>query len=426
VVVTFAMSLLIAPAAQAALGFQGLAAKPSNPAAGAHSDFDIHVGFSDPSDQVKDLTVHLPPGLVGNPTVTPLCKPGELESDACPASSQVGNVIARVNVRLLSGVNLPLTVNGSLYNLEPQSGEPARFGIVLRPGGGLLPKIVQQSAVKLRRGDFGLDTVVNDFPREANGLRTDITSLDLSLMGTVNGKGFIRNPTSCTPKQVTFDAVSYSGHSAHGSAAAFTPANCAGLPFSPKLSVKVGAEGATRAGSNTPLTTIIDQDATEAGLKGAKVLLPSTIGPNSGLLTSSCGLLQFQVNASACPARTIVGKATATSTYVPSALTGPVVIVAPAAGDSVPRLGVELNGPLSIHLLGSFVFDAAGLGNAFAKLPDIPIARFALRFKGGKNGLVSTGENLCKNRPPRFLASFDGFNGAHRQGHVRAQVIGCG
>jgi hypothetical protein len=144
------------------------------------------------------------------------------------------------------------------------------------------------------------------------------------------------------------------------------------------------------------------------------------------LLTSSCGFLQFQVNASACPARTIVGTATATSTYVPSALKGPVVLVAPAPGDSLPRLGVELNGPLSLHVLGSFVFETAGLGNAFAKLPDIPIARFALRFKGGENGLVSTAENLCKNRPPRFFASFDGFNGAHRQGHVRAQVIGCG
>jgi hypothetical protein len=66
------------------------------------------------------------------------------------------------------------------------------------------------------------------------------------------------------------------------------------------------------------------------------------------------------------------------------------------------------------------------VGNAFAKLPDIPIARFALRFHGGRDGLVTTSRNLCGSQPPRFLGVFDGFNGAHRQGRVPAQVNGCG
>src|SRR5215208_2413616 len=113
---TVALGLLAAPAAQAALGFQGLSAKPANLAAGANSDVNIHIGFSDPSDQVKDLTVHLPPGLTGNPTATPQCTVAQLNSDACPAKSQVGNVSAKV---LVHAAVLPVeqTVNGSLYNL---------------------------------------------------------------------------------------------------------------------------------------------------------------------------------------------------------------------------------------------------------------------------------------------------------------------
>jgi hypothetical protein len=421
------LCLMLAPAAQAALGLQGLSGKPANLAAGAHSNVDIHIGFSDPADQVKDLTVHLPPGLVGNPTATPLCTVAQLNADSCPANSQVGSVTAKVNV-IAAVLPVPLTVNGSLYNLVPHQGEPARFGIVLRPLGGLIgsTKIIQQSAVQLRRGDFGLDTIVNDFPKQAAGLETDIKSLDLTLMGTASGHGFMRNPTSCTPKTVTFDAASYSGHSAHGSAPSFTPTNCHALPFSPTLTATVGAPGATRAGANTPLTTVIQQDETEAGLAGAEVLLPSTIGPNSALLTNTCKLLQFQVNAAGCPPKSIVGLATATSPFVPSALTGRVVLVTPGPGDFLPQLGVELNGPLSLHILGKFVIEAAGLGNAFAKLPDIPIARFALRFHGGPNGLVSTAENLCTKPPPRFQAVFDGFNGAHKQGPVTAQINGCG
>ena len=267
---------------------------------------------------------------------------------------------------------------------------------------------------------------MNDFPRTASGLETDITSLDLSLMGTANGHGFMRNPTSCTPKTVTFDAVSYGGHSAHGSAPSFTPTNCDALPFSPTLTVSVGAPGATKPGSPVPLTTVIQQDETEAGLAHAKLLLPNSIGANAALLTNSCKLIQFEVNASACPPKTIVGSASATSPFVPSALTGPVVLVAPRPNDFLPRLGVELNGPLSLHILGNFVIESTGPGNEFPKLPDIPIARFALRFHGGANALASTSHNLCTAPAPIFQTSFDGFNGAHQQGPVTAQVKGCG
>ena len=84
--------LALAPTAHAALGFQGLSAAPTNANAGAHSDVNIHIGFTSPADDVKDLTVSLPPGLVGDPTATPLCTVTQLQSDACPSGSQVGTV----------------------------------------------------------------------------------------------------------------------------------------------------------------------------------------------------------------------------------------------------------------------------------------------------------------------------------------------
>src|SRR5207244_3914563 len=88
--------LMLAPAAHAAFGFQGLSAAPANPNAGANSDLNIHIGFTSASDNVKDLTVSLPPGVVGNPTVTPLCTLSQLQSDSCPSASQVGTTTANV------------------------------------------------------------------------------------------------------------------------------------------------------------------------------------------------------------------------------------------------------------------------------------------------------------------------------------------
>lgn len=57
-----------------AFGLQNLSAAPADLDAGAHSDINVHIGIqqpampSTPGDQIRDLTVHLPPGLVGDPT----------------------------------------------------------------------------------------------------------------------------------------------------------------------------------------------------------------------------------------------------------------------------------------------------------------------------------------------------------------------
>ena len=166
--------LVLVPAAQAALGFQGLSAAPTNTNAGAHSDLNIHIGFTGASDDVKDLTVSLPPGMVGNPTATPLCTLTQLQGDSCPAATQVGTTTANVTAHLADPLplTLPLTVNGSVYNVEPAAGEPARFGIVLRPVGSdplpVFQKIIQVSDVRLRQSDFGLDTVLTNIPERGS------------------------------------------------------------------------------------------------------------------------------------------------------------------------------------------------------------------------------------------------------------------
>ncbi len=150
--------------------------------------------------------------MVGNPTATPLCTLTQLQGDSCPAATQVGTTTANVTAHLANPLplTLPLTVNGSVYNVEPAAGEPARFGIVLRPVGSdplpALQKIIQVSDVRLRQSDFGLDTVLTNIPNVAHALGgalsvpTDINSIDLSLKGTVGGKPFLRNPTSCGTK----------------------------------------------------------------------------------------------------------------------------------------------------------------------------------------------------------------------------------
>jgi hypothetical protein len=426
----------LAPSAHAAFGFTGLAAAPANLAAGANSDVTIHIGFTSPSDDVKDLTVALPPGLVGNPRATPLCTLAQLQGDSCPSASQVGTVTTSANAHLLDPLplTLPLTVNGSLYNVEPAAGQPARFGIVLRPTGSdplpLLEKIIQVSDVKLRKGDFGLNTVLSDIPNvahAASGALTvpiDITAIDIQLNGTVGGQGFMRNPTSCGTKTTRFIADSHANPNklVIGNAT-FTSTNCSALPFAPRFRAWVGSPGRTNYNTKPPLTTQITQGLGEAGLRNVRVLLPNSLTANFNLLASPCSEAQFRSNSSACPAKSIVGSARAISPFLSAPETGAVVILAPSQPDGLPRLGVDLHGPLALQLLGSFVATPTAIGQAFNGLPDIPISNFVLSFKAG--GLIIAATDLCQPPRPPFRVNFGGWNGAALNAGVVPTVQGC-
>jgi hypothetical protein len=172
------------------------------------------------------------------------------------------------------------------------------------------------------------------------------------------------------------------------------------------------------------MTTTITQANGEAGLRNAEVLLPTAVGPNISVLANRCPLARFRADATTCPAASKMGTATASSPFLPAALNGTVVITAPPPGEFLPGLGVDLRGPLAMQVIGKFVITQA-LGNAFVDLPDIPISNFKLRFRGGKGGLISTGVNLCRARPPLFRGTLEGWNGAAKNVAVKAKINGC-
>jgi hypothetical protein len=233
----------------------------------------------------------------------------------------------------------------------------------------------------------------------------------------------MRNPTSCGTKTTKFTADSYANPTQKVTGqASWESANCAALPFAPLLAVGLGGPGPPD--TFIPMTTTITQGNGEAGLRNAQVLLPSSVGPNIRVLDTPCPLTRFRTDATKCPAASKVGTATASSPFLPGALNGTVAITSPPPGGGLPGLGVDLRGPLALQVIGSFVFSPA-LGNAFFDLPDIPISRFALRFKGGNGGLVGTTLNLCKARPPLFRGTLDGWNGATKSVAVKAKINGC-
>jgi hypothetical protein len=413
--------LIVAPAANAAFGLTGLSATPASNQAGANTDVTIHLDVQDASADLRDLTIHLPPGLVGNPLAAPQCTAAQLNADACPAGSDVGDVTNSL-LAYVAVIPVPLTVSGDLYNLVPQPGEPARFGIRLEPAVG--NPIVLQSAARLRQSDFGLDTVLEDLPNQAVVLGPvsvpiDITATELTLNGQVGNpaKGFIRLPTSCGAHTVGFDATAYNSQTASGQAT-FTTSNCAAVPFSPGFAAKLKPMG--KNGLKPELQTTITQTLAEAGLRRAQVVLPRELGADNSVLNNQCSQAQFA--AGNCPERTILGSAVAESPLQSEALTGSVALVAPPT-PGLPQVGLDLRGPLALKLIGNFVVTEQGTGVVFDGLPDIPISKFQLTFTGGDGGLVLASRPVC-DPPLTFSTSFLAHSGASTTGATAATVGG--
>lgn len=418
-IAAFAALAIAAPGAMAAFEVTNVAAGPASDRAGANSDFSISFDLS--GGQTKDLVIHLPPGLVGNPLATTTCTEQKLTIDNCPAASAVGTIANDVTIFGL----VPQTANGTIYNVVPRQGEPARFGFVLNAPPA--DKIVLQSPASLRPTDFGLDTTLTNLPQNATvaGIPTPITitAVRLTLKGQVGSpaKGFLRNPTSCGTHTVAIDATSYAGEAGHGEDT-FDTTNCAALPFSPQFSAEINQSGPPSKA--VEVSTSIKQTIAEAGLKRAVVTLPPELGPNGTAFNNTCAEADFQ--AGNCPAASIVGSARAASPLQSEPLTGPVALLTPPIG-GLPILGLDLRGALALKLEGAIGIDATNLDSlrnqvTFDGLPDIPISDFTLTFDGGSGGLNLATRDACTPPAFGFDTTFESHSGVTTNGKTKAKA----
>jgi hypothetical protein len=90
-------ALAVAPAQAGAqpFGISSFSTGPANNQAGAHSDYSTSFAlntdaFGNPIDQVKDVIVNLPSGVVGNPQAIPMCTDADFQNFNCPSDAQVG------------------------------------------------------------------------------------------------------------------------------------------------------------------------------------------------------------------------------------------------------------------------------------------------------------------------------------------------
>jgi hypothetical protein len=390
-VAAIAGAAALAVPAGAAISVPSFTQTPSTTQAGASPDLVSDITLAPTAtDDVKEVTLSLAPGLLANPTVAPACTEADLEADACQATSQIGTGTVTATVPGLLG-STTVDSPAKLYNVVPRAGEAGRVGMVTAAAGGLA-RFATSGPVALRTTpDVGADIAFKDLPRKLGSTEMQVTRLQLTVKGTVNGKPFTRNPTSCAPATTKLRVVSYEATESPVTAeSTFTPTGCATLPFAPKLTASATVSGWDGA---TELTTTISQAGGEAAAKRARLTLPSGLTPRSATMQRACA----SSDPAACPASANVGTANAKSPLLAQPLAGRVVLLSSPNGQ--PRTAVVFPAPFPIILIGTSTTSGNRLVTTYDNQPDVPLSDVTVKLDGGPSSLLVNGWSMCFGAP---------------------------
>ncbi|HTA96135.1 MAG TPA: hypothetical protein VK730_00655 [Solirubrobacteraceae bacterium] len=282
----------------------------------------------------RDVVARLPPGLIANPAAVPRCLSWQFaqsvgsgsEQDQCPYLSAVGVA----SVTFVEG-GLTRIVATPVFNIEPEAGEPARFGFYV-PSEGVPVSLT--TSVRSSE-DWGVDLSSSQIPEDAG-----ISSVRLTFWGVAastlhddaRGWGcldeargreevlhegcihfeeneppaFVTLPTSCTSSLAS--SVEVDSWSAPGSFQDFPASEpldpltgCANVPFSPTIST------ATTTGSaSSPSGFSFDLAFSKEGLTNGATIAQSnvektvvslpeglTIDPSAGVGLGACTPAQY-------------------------------------------------------------------------------------------------------------------------------------
>ena len=374
----------------------------------------LEISRPDGSQDLSRVTTELPPGLAGSLKGIPVCAETNAAAGTCPAETRVGSVNA-----LAGSGDAPVTLGGTVSLTGPVDGGLAGLAIAIpgRVGPVDLGTVVVRASIALR-ADGGLTVRTSPLPRLVGGVPVSIRSLAL----TLDRPGFILNASSCALQQVKAVLDGAEGATATVTAP-YQATDCAGLRFAPRLEATVGARGQTRVGAHPPLRTVITVPAGQASTAVAKVDLPAAIALDLAGLGKACPADRYA--AGTCPSSADIGTVRAETPLLSEPLTGPVALAVGSNG--LPGLALTLRGPVTLPLFGIVGLPGADgvIHNTFDGIPDVPLARFDLAFKGGTGAPLKLNRDVCHGPRQTVRARFTAHNGANVAVSTRLRVDGC-
>jgi hypothetical protein len=409
---------------------ESASASLSDTQAGAHADMTIEFSLArkegTPYALTRDVEVHLPPGVIGNPQNVPTCSVadfGGLPTESnCPFDTQVG--VTEVTVTEPA----PGTFIEPIYNLPA----PKNSDIVARLGFYAVgyPTFIN---VRVDPSDYSLVATIEGAPSASHLMDATTTLWGVPAASThdeqrltpveaankeapAGGRQikpavpFLSNPTDCSlARSVTITARSYQLPEQPMSKTVSFPqiTGCGKLSFEPKFTLlPTNPEAAAPTGVDATLE--VPQNETPnnlatSTLKSARVTLPPglTINPAAGAGLQACDAAQvaYLRNEDAhCPDAAKIGSAEIDVPALEHTLHGSVYQRTPEPGHLfrfwlvADELGVHLKLPAEIEanpLTGQLTTVFTGI-DTLGGLPQVPVSSLALHIFGGPRAPLST------------------------------------
>jgi hypothetical protein len=401
--------------------------------AGAYSPFGMLLTRRDGDQDLTKFSSVLPPGVVGRLAGTAQCPVSaiaqarsrqgehggqeEKENPSCPASSQIGHVLAG------AGVGAVLTyVPGNLYLSGPLNGAPLSVVAIVPAVAGPFDAgtVVTQEALRINplTAEVEADGSSSDpIPHILRGIPLKVRDLRVY----VDKPDFTLNPTSCDPSASKatiwsggFDVFSALDDSPHALESRFQAASCANLGFKPRLSLSL--KGGTRRGAHPALTGTYKPRPGDANTKSLVLTLPHSAFLDQGHIRTICTRVQFAANGGAgrgCPAGAVYGKAKAFTPLLDEPLEGPVFLR--SSNHNLPDFVASLHGLVDVEAVARIDSKHGGIRATFNTIPDAPLTKVVVQMQGAKKGLIVNSTNLCAGSH-RADARFAGHNGKRSSG----------
>jgi hypothetical protein len=228
-----------------------------------------------------------------------------------------------------------------------------------------------------------------------------LSSMSLTINGTLDNKPFNRMPTNCSPGSSSV-TITYANKTETTVASPdFAPTGCSALPFSPQLTAVAKV---AKRGAGTVVTTITQRNGQAAVAKETLVMPKSALNPD---LASAKYLNKPHP----------LGSVVAASPLLPTPLRGKVFL---KGSLSNPLAVFKFPPPAAMSLTGEV--NLATDSFTIPVVPDVPLTRLKVTFPGGPAGLLVVS---CPPRPAAIRGLFVGQNGLKSTSSHAVTVKGC-
>jgi hypothetical protein len=370
--------------------------------AGAYSAFTLTVRKPDGQQGITGVTTVLPAGLAAKlASVTPCPEPANEVEWNCGPSSQIG--VAHAS----SGLGPdPVNLTGQAYLTTGYDGAP--FGLLVRTlakaGPFNLGYTNVRSRINVNETTAAVTVTTDAGPHHEPGGRAETlptifkgVPVQLKAINVeVNRPEFQFNPTNCEPMSIGATLNAGEGGVANYTVP-FQVAGCQGLPFAPKFTATVAAQGSKAFGTAATITVESGGIGSEGIRKVFLIvpkILPARLQPT---LQNACLDKVFVVNPAGCPEDSFIGKATVTTPVLKNPLVGPAILVS-HGNAAFPDVEFVLQGEgIKVLLDGKTDIKKGITYSRFESAPDAPFTKFVTELPAGPHSIFTPNTEIVPN-----------------------------